>query len=446
MRGFLLAGVSSGIGKTTVSMGLMSLFENVSPFKVGPDYIDPGFHEFVTGNKSYNLDLFLMGEEGVKYSFYKHSKDISIVEGVMGLYDGIDHSLDNNSSAHISRVLNLPVILVVDGGGKSTSIAAQVLGYAMLDKRVNIAGVIINRTSEAMYNHYKEAIEKYTNIQCVGYVPKDDGLTISSRHLGLMQASEMKNLKEKINSLCETLKTTIDIEKLEKIANLGQFSEECKEPFEGFEHLKDRYQGMKIGIAKDEAFSFYYNDNLELLEYMGMSIVPFSPIRDKSFPEDADILYFGGGYPELYAKEIGENRELISKIRNFYENGGILFGECGGFMYLSSNIEKNGKIHTMCDIIKVGTEMTNRLAISRFGYIDLIDKKSGEIVGKAHEFHYSKLGEIVDDTRAYIAKKPNKNRSWDCIFAQKNLRAGYPHIHFFKSYKFLEEICNLKNK
>lgn len=197
MKGFIIAGVSSGIGKTTLSMGLMSLFENVSPFKVGPDYIDPGFHQFVTGNKSYNLDLFMMGEEGVRYSFAQHHKNISIVEGVMGLYDGIDHSLDNNSTAHLSRVLGLPVILVVDGKGKGSSIAAQVLGYKLFDSRVNIAGVIINRVGEAMYNYYKEAIEKFTGIECIGYLPEDKTLEVGSRHLGLLQAGEIEDLREK---------------------------------------------------------------------------------------------------------------------------------------------------------------------------------------------------------------------------------------------------------
>ena len=211
MKGFVIGGVSSGIGKTTVSMGLMSLFESVSPFKIGPDYIDTTFHQFVTGNKSYNLDLFMMGEEGVKYSFYKHHKGISIVEGVMGLYDGIDHSLDNNSTAHLARVLDLPVILIVNGGGKSTSIAAEILGYKMLDRRVNIAGVIISKTTEAMYNHYKEAIEKYTGIECIGYLPKDETLAVSSRHLGLLQAYEIDDLKEKTQKLKEILEKTIDV-------------------------------------------------------------------------------------------------------------------------------------------------------------------------------------------------------------------------------------------
>ena len=179
MKAFMLAGVSSGIGKTTISMALMSAFNNVSPFKVGPDYIDPGFHEFITGNKSYNLDIFMMGEQGVKYSFYNHHKNISIVEGVMGLYDGMDNSLDNNSSAHIARFLGIPVILVLDGVGKSTSIAAQVLGYKMLDPRVNIAGVIINKVSSAKtYAIFKEAIEKYTSVKCLGFVEKNDKLNI----------------------------------------------------------------------------------------------------------------------------------------------------------------------------------------------------------------------------------------------------------------------------
>ena len=202
MKAFMLAGVSSGIGKTTISMALMSAFNNVSPFKVGPDYIDPGFHEFITGNKSYNLDIFMMGEQGVKYSFYKHHKNISIVEGVMGLYDGMDNSLDNNSSAHIARFLGIPVILVLDGVGKSTSIAAQVLGYKMLDPRVNIAGVIINKVSSAKtYTIFKEAIEKYTSVKCLGFVEKNDKLNISSRHLGLLQANEVEDLREKLSIL-----------------------------------------------------------------------------------------------------------------------------------------------------------------------------------------------------------------------------------------------------
>ena len=433
MKGFMIAGVSSGIGKTTVSMGLMSLFENVSPFKVGPDYIDTTFHQFVTGNKSYNLDLFMMGEEGVKYSFYKHHKGISIVEGVMGLYDGIDHSLDNNSSAHLARVLDLPVILIVSGGGKSTSIAAEVLGYKMLDSRVKIASVIINRTTEAMYKHYKEAIEKYTGVECIGYLPKDESLSVSSRHLGLLQAEEIDGLREKSKHLKEILQKTIDVERVLEITELGE-REYRKNPFE---ELKDKYKGLKVGVAKDKAFSFYYNDNLELIEKLGMELIPFSPISDKKIPE-VDLLYFGGGYPENYAKELSSNIEMIESIREFHNRGGKIYGECGGFMYLTSGIKLlDGKYFPMCDIIKCSVEMRDRLDISRFGYISLYEKE--KTLGRGHEFHYSKIYDIKDDSREYRAIKPN-GKEWACVFKEKNCRAGYPHIHFFKSLDYLEEI------
>lgn len=433
MKGFMIAGVSSGIGKTTASMGLMSLFENVSPFKVGPDYIDTTFHQFVTGNKSYNLDLFMMGEEGVKYSFYKHHKGISIVEGVMGLYDGIDHSLDNNSSAHLARVLDLPVILIVSGGGKSTSIAAEVLGYKMLDSRVKIASVIINRTTEAMYKHYKEAIEKYTGVECIGYLPKDESLSVSSRHLGLLQAEEIDGLREKSKHLKEILQKTIDVERLLEIAELGE-KDGIKNPFE---ELKDKYKGLKVGIAKDKAFSFYYNDNLELMEDLGMELIPFSPMSDKEIPE-VDLLYFGGGYPENYAKELSSNIEMIESIREYHQKGGKIYGECGGFMYLTSRIKLlDGKYFPMCDIIKCSVEMRDRLDISRFGYISLYDKE--KTLGRGHEFHYSKISDIKDDSREYRAIKPN-GKEWACVFKEKNCRVGYPHIHFFKSLDYLYEI------
>lgn len=433
MKGFMIAGVSSGIGKTTISMGLMSLFENVSPFKVGPDYIDTTFHQFVTGNKSYNLDLFMMGEEGVKYSFYKHHKGISIVEGVMGLYDGIDHSLDNNSSAHLARVLDLPVILIVSGGGKSTSIAAEVLGYKMLDSRVKIVGVIINRTTEAMYKHYKEAIEKYTGVECIGYLPKDESLSVSSRHLGLLQAEEIDDLREKSKHLKGILQKTIDVERLLEIAELGE-KDGIKNPFE---ELKDKYKGLKVGIAKDKAFSFYYNDNLELMEDLGMELIPFSPMSDKEIPE-VDLLYFGGGYPENYAKELSSNIEMIESIREYHQKGGKIYGECGGFMYLTSGIKLlDGKYFPMCDIVKCSVEMRDRLDISRFGYISLYDKE--KTLGRGHEFHYSKISDIKDDSREYRAIKPN-GKEWACVFKEKNCRAGYPHIHFFKSLDYLEEI------
>ena len=419
MKAFMLDGVSSGIGKTTISMALMSAFDNVSPFKVGPDYIDPGFHEFITGNPSYNLDIFMMGEAGVRYSFYKHHKNISIIEGVMGLYDGVDNSLDNNSSAHLARFLGVPVILVLDGVGKSTSIAAQVLGYKMLDSRVNIAGVIINKVSGAKtYAIFKEAIERYTGIQCLGFIEKNDALNISSRHLGLLQANEVEDLREKIELLKNFVLKNINLEEIERIAGEQTYSlDEKKGKIElplPLSHFKDRYIGRTIAIAKDSAFSFYYKDNIEFLEYMGFHVRYFSPLKDKKVPE-CDAIYLGGGYPENFAEELSKNKEMIASLRENYEKGKKVLAECGGFMYLSHGIEQtDGKIYSMCALVPCMVNMTNKLDISRFGYIS-IHKKDGTEMARGHEFHYSKLKTVLEDTRICKAEKKD-GRSWDCVF------------------------------
>ena len=447
MKAFMIAGVSSGIGKTTISMALMAAFNNVSPFKVGPDYIDPGFHEFITGNKSYNLDMFMMGEQGVRYSFLKHHKNISIIEGVMGLYDGIDNTLDNNSSAHLARFLGVPVILILDGVGKSTSIAAQVLGYKMLDPRVNIAGVIINKvTSAKTYEIFKEAIEKYTGVKCLGFVTKNDGLNISSRHLGLLQANEVSDLKEKLNILKNAVIENIDLKEIERIAEeqnrTVDFDQNDIDYPLALSYLKDKYKGKTMAIARDGAFSFYYNDNIEFLEYMGFNIKYFSPITDEKIP-DCDILYFGGGYPENFAEALSNNKSMIESIKEHFESNKNIYAECGGFMYLSKAIEQvDGKADEMCGLVPCSVGMTNRLDISRFGYISINDKSGENILAKGHEFHYSKLKTVEEDIRKFKAFKKD-GRNWDCIFNDKKLFAGYPHIHFFGSNKFIEEIFHI---
>ena len=389
MKGFLIAGTKSGIGKTTVSMGLMSCFSDVSPFKVGPDYIDGKFHEYVTGNKSYNLDFFLMGEDGVRESFLKHHKNFSIAEGVMGLYDGIDNSLDNGSSAHISRILNLPVILIVDGAGRSTSIAAEITGYQNFDKRVNIIGVIINRvSSEKTYEILKDAVEKYCKIKCFGYIPKMENISLSSRHLGLVEAYEVYDLKEKIEVLKNEFQKTIDLKAIYETAEINP----CYELKNIFSDFKDRYKNIKIGIAKDSAFSFYYNDNIEFLENLGAEIKYFSPLKGEKIPDDVDMLYFGGGYPENYAVELENNISMINSIRDFYNKNGVIYGECGGFIYLSKKlITLDGKEYNFVNLTENIIEMKNRLDIGRFGYINI--KYRENFYGKGHEFHYSKIKE-----------------------------------------------------
>lgn len=441
MKGFLIAGTKSGIGKTTVSMGLMSCFSDVSPFKVGPDYIDGKFHEYVTGNKSYNLDFFLMGEDGVRESFLKHHKNFSIAEGVMGLYDGIDNSLDNGSSAHISRILNLPVILIVDGTGRSTSIAAEITGYQNFDKRVNIIGVIINKiSSEKTYEILKNAIEKYCKIKCFGYIPKIENISLSSRHLGLVEAYEVQDLKEKIEVLKKEFQKTIDIKAIYETVEINPHYK-LKNIFSDF---KDRYKNIKIGIAKDNAFSFYYNDNIEFLENLGAEIKYFSPLKDEKIPDDVDMLYFGGGYPENYAAELENNISMINSIRDFYNKNGVIYGECGGFIYLSKKlIILDGKEYNFVNLTENIIEMKNRLDIGRFGYINI---RYGEnLCGKGHEFHYSKIKEEGKEKKEFKIEKPN-GRKWECGYSLKNLLCGYPHIHFFKSSDIIFDLLNRAEK
>ncbi len=440
MKGFLIAGTNSGIGKTTVSMGLMKVISEsfkVSPFKIGPDYIDGKFHEHVTGNKSYNLDYFLMGEEGIRYSFLKHHKDFSVAEGVMGLYDGIDNSLDNGSSAHISRILNLPVILVVDGIGKSTSIAAQIMGYQNFDRRVNIIGVIINKvSSEKTYRIFKEAVEKYCNIKCFGYIPKIEDISLSSRHLGLFQAEEITDLQEKAAKLGKEIRKTVDTDMICSMAEV-QNSFEYKDILSS---LKDKYKGLKIGIAKDRAFSFYYNDNIEFFENMGIEIEYFSPLKDREIPKNIHMLYFGGGYPENYAEELSRNISMKNSVEDFYNNNGVIYGECGGLIYLSKSLfTLDGKEHDFVNLTGVGTEMTNRLNIGRFGYINIEYKNN--LHGRGHEFHYSKIKTEGNVSKTFKIEKPN-GKTWECGYSSKNLLCGYPHIHFFQSQDIIFDLMD----
>ena len=441
MKGFLIAGTKSGIGKTTVSMGLMSCFSDVSPFKIGPDYIDGKFHEYVTGNKSYNLDFFLMGEDGVRESFLKHHKNFSIAEGVMGLYDGIDNSLDNGSSAHISRILNLPVILIVDGTGRSTSIAAEIMGYQNFDKRVNIIGVIINKiSSEKTYEILKEAVEKYCKIKCFGYIPKLENISLSSRHLGLVEAYEVQDLKEKIEILKNEFQKTIDIKAIYETVEINPHYK-LKNIFSDF---KDKYKSIKIGIAKDNAFSFYYNDNIEFLENLGAEIKYFSPLKDEKIPDDVDMLYFGGGYPENYAAELENNISMINSIRDFYNKNGVIYGECGGFIYLSKKlIILDGKEYNFVNLTENIIEMKNRLDIGRFGYINIRYREN--LCGKGHEFHYSRIKEEGKEKKEFKIEKPN-GRKWECGYSSKNLLCGYPHIHFFKSSDIIFDLLNKAEK
>jgi len=433
MKKILISGVSSGVGKTTVTTAIMSLLKNAQPFKCGPDYIDPMFHEFVTGKKSINLDLFMLSENIVKHLFYEHAKsaNIAVLEGVMGLYDGLEHELDNYSAAHISRVIKAPVILVVDGRKISTSIAAVVKGYIQMDKRVDIKGIIINRVSKRLYEHLKLAIEHHTGIKCLGYLPEDETIAISERHLGLMQAQEVADLEQKIKKLKEIALKTIDINKIMDIAESPNV--EAIEDLD--EKVVGRFKGLRVGVAKDKAFSFYYYDNILLMEKSGMRIVYFSPIKDDKLPQ-VDCLYLGGGYPEVFAKELSLNQAMMDDIRAFSDDGKLIYAECGGMMYLAASIvtTKNEE-YKMCGLYPHKVVMRDKLNVKRFGYINCRTAEGIKI--SAHEFHYSDIAELDGNEQYYLdVLKPNKNKSWNCGFIRKNTIAGYPHIHFYSNIDF----------
>jgi len=443
MNAFIIAGTHSGVGKTTISVALMKAFtesgKKIAPFKIGPDYIDPKFHMIATGEKSYNLDSWLLDEDIITYLFYKHSKgkDLSIIEGVMGLYDGSGYK-NRGSSADIAKILKVPVILVVDARGIYTSINALILGYISYDKNVKLEGIILNNVSNK--DHYillKDVIENELDIECVGYFPKDPDIQLESRHLGLIPVEEIINIEEKLNILGNIVKETIDLRKIERISSIHEL---------GLKKLSIKEVGkigndLEIAIAKDEAFNFYYEDNLELMKQSGIKLIEFSPLHDEKLPESINGLYIGGGFPEVFADKLTKNSSLLKDINRKAHSGLPIYGECGGLMYLSNGIiNKEGNFYEMVKFFNCKTQMTKGL--QRFGYI-IINFEDIKIRG--HEFHHSRLVDIFeqDFTYKYEIKKLNQKIKWKCGLAKKNVLAGYPHIHFYSNFEFFIKIISL---
>ncbi len=425
----MIAGTGSGCGKTTVTCGILKALINrnikTAAFKCGPDYIDPMFHTEIIRTKSRNLDEFLCGENTVKYLFAKNSEntDISVLEGVMGFYDGLGND-GSYSSYSISKHTGTPVVLVVNGTGMSLSIAAMVKGYADFMPN-NIKGIIINAVSPGTYPMYKHMIEEHTQLKVLGFLPRLPEAMIESRHLGLVTASELENLQQKLNLLAENVEKYIDIDGLLKLAQTAL-------PLE-YEPIKfnDKYP-CNIAVAKDLAFCFYYQDSLELLKQLGAKLTFFSPLHDKALPENISGLILGGGYPELYAKELSQNKSMLRDIKKAINKGTPTYAECGGFMYLQQAIiDMKGISNPMVDVIKGSSTLQKKL--DRFGYATLKAKRDNLLCLKgdrlnAHEFHYSNSDNNGSD---FEAAKPNSDKKWDCIFATDTLFAGYPHMHFY---------------
>ena len=434
----MIAGTGSGCGKTTITCALLaalsSMEKDVVSFKCGPDYIDPMFHKKAVGVESRNLDIFLMGEEGVKYCLAHHStgKEIAVLEGVMGLYDGVSNG-DFASSNHVSLLTNTPVILVVNAKGMSLSVCAAIKGFLEFKKN-NIRGVILNNISESAFSFYKEMIEDRLKIRVIGFLPMIPEAQIESRHLGLITADEIIDIKEKIQILGENAQKNIDINALLDIAGLAEpFS--CKSDFLP---VSKNSNTVKLYIARDEAFCFWYEDNHDLFKSLGAEIEFFSPIHDSKLPKDAAGLVLWGGYPELYAKELEANISMMNSLGSAIDSGLPVYAECGGFVYLQQSLtDLQGKTYKMIGILDGNAKMTKKL--QNFGYHEIIapdDNLLCKAAGKinAHFFHHS----ASDNEGNCLTAVKQNGKSFPCVVADDNIFAGYQHLHFWGNPSFAE--------
>ncbi len=445
----MIAGTNSGVGKTTVTLGIMSALVKrglkVQGFKAGPDYIDTSHHNYVTENASRNLDTWIMGNQVCQELFERsaNNADISIIEGVMGLYDGSIDSTGSGSSAHLAKILNTPVILVISAKGLAQSAGAMVLGYKEYDKDLSLAGVIVNNVaSQGHYDCIKRSIDEACSVPVLGYLQKDNKITIPERHLGLIPFTEKKNTSVLYARLGVMVLKTVDVDGLLEAARSA-----CDFPDYGksiFQH-NDKTFGVKIALARDEAFSFYYEDDIELFESFGARISFFSPLNDKHIPDDVDGIFIGGGFPELYAERLMMNKSMRHSILCASDQGIIIYGECGGMMYLLEKIiDTEGRPFKMCGVLNG----TSRMGKKRQGLGYVTNKalcenplcEKGDTF-RAHEFHWSRLLDVPKDTiYAYEKRKSNgKLCGLDGIY-KNNIIASYTHVHFSSNPKLARNL------
>ncbi|MDO4288078.1 MAG: cobyrinate a,c-diamide synthase [Eubacterium sp.] len=439
MNTFMLAGVSSNVGKTTVTMGIMAALcarhMAVVPFKTGPDYIDPMFHSFVTGRKSTNLDTWMLDEPTVRRLFYAKLQEnsVGIAEGVMGLYDGHGVQSDVGSSAYLAKTLGVPVFLIIDGRGMSKSAAAMVKGYVDFDPEVTIAGVIINKiSSESHYKLLKEMIETWAGVPCVGYFPNCPDIVVNSRHLGLIPVEELEGLKAQVAKAAELAEAHIDLDKILDLSKKAEIPALDPDPFEA---RAGEYSDLTIAYARDKAFSFYYEDNFNALRKLGVKLIPVSPLADTALPGNIDGLYIGGGFPEVFGAELAANAAFRNSVKEALAAGLPCFAECGGLMYLTRSMEMlDGAQTEAAGFFDAVTQMTKRL--QRFGYVEVLADIDGkQIPIRAHEFHHSLVEANPEIKTCYAITKGRG--SWRCGYTQSRTLAGYPHIHFYSNPEFL---------
>lgn len=419
----LLAAPGSGSGKTLLTTGLLTLFQNrgirCRSFKCGPDYIDPMFHKYVLGIDSCNLDSFFLSQEELRALFRKRAADaeLSILEGVMGYYDGIGGNSTAASTYEVAKITDTPVILVLDGKGSSLSLAAQVKGFLDYRKDSHICGVILNKTNKMVGERLRPEIEKL-GVRYLGAVPVCETMDIKSRHLGLTMPQEQSELRGHLNAFAKQLEECLNVEGILELAGYSKKDE--IRPIDSESEPPTR----RMAVAMDEAFCFYYQENLDFLRQHGWEVVPFSPLHDVALPEQVHAILLGGGYPELYAKELSANEPMLVSIRNAHAEGIKILAECGGFLYLQEHLEdETGRSWPVAGLIHADGFRTEKL--SRFGYISLM--QNGAVRIKGHEFHY---WDSTAPGSAFRAEKPQSNRGWDCMYRTDSLLAGFPHLYY----------------
>jgi cobyrinic acid a,c-diamide synthase len=469
-RALAIGGASSGSGKTTFSIGLMNALIkrglNVAPFKVGPDYIDPMFHRHVTKEKAYNLPVWMLDDMTTAYLFEKRMRldSFAVVEGVMGYYDG--HKTDSfaGSTAHVAALLNIPAIIIFDASSMSLSAAAIVHGFSTFKENSMIKGVVLNNVaSEMHYQMLKQGIEHFTDIKCYGYLKKDSRVELGSRHLGLLQAVEIEDLDAKVNYISEQIEATVDVDAIiddfvysppkpdykalyapnEGIDDVSY--QKTKSQIESMlEALKKRITamgGLTVGIALDQAFSFYYDENIQTLTELGVTIMPISPMHDSELPTPCDGLYIGGGYPEVFAKELAANAAFRNALKSALDKGMPCYAECGGLMYLTSCITYAEKTYDAVGFFPAKSEMTDKL--QRFGLIQVTMENfmSRSLTFRAHEFHKSLITDDEPIEKKYHIEKGS--RSWTCGYQKNNTLGTYAHQHFYSNLAFLSLLIDL---
>lgn len=428
MKRIVIAGTNSGCGKTTVTCAVLQALKNrgidVSSFKCGPDYIDPMFHRTIISAPSYNLDSFLIDSNTVNYLLCKNGGQVSVIEGVMGFYDGLSFT-EKGSSYEISEITETPVVLVVNCRGMSLSAAAVLQGFKSF-KDNNIKGVIFNNLSEKLYGGMAEECRKI-GIMPLGFLPRISETVLESRHLGLVTAQEVSDIKSRMQILAEYAERFIDLDALLTLSECGDTK---------YKNISiPKIADTKIAVARDRAFCFYYEDNLDLLRSMGAELVEFSPLANEEVPP-CDGMILGGGYPELYADTLEKNTKTLKSVKENIENGMPCLAECGGFMYLHKTLDNGEGTYKMVGVIDGVCRKTERL--QRFGYMEMtadednILCKKGEKI-KAREFHY-----FESDCCGSSFTAEKGACEWKCVHASKNLFAGFPHMHFWSDTNLAE--------